>query len=247
MPNGPRDGREGWRERDRREGEEGREVAGKVAGRRVPATCLGGGRREAGAQRTDGREGGMDGAGREGGGGREVAGWWRACRVHLGHTCHTERPRIKCQRKGQLTDAPERCYQPTPLPLSDPAAFIDAVAPPTRVVPQIAAQCTRHRKLQMYSCFVTPQRVGSPHRLLPTPQSTHRLPRFSLYPYPVGTWTSPARTIWWERDRVSDRTYKSLSTTEPGVDSDENPTVRPVRRCPLQKHSFKQPSEARTK
>ena len=66
--------------------------------------------------------------------------------VHLGHTCHTERPRIKCQRKGQRTDAPERCHQPNPSPLSGPASVTDAVVPPTGVVPQIAAQCTRHRK-----------------------------------------------------------------------------------------------------
>ena len=66
--------------------------------------------------------------------------------VHLGHTCRTERPRSKCQRKGQRTDAPERCHQPNPSPLSGPAAVTDAVVPPTRVVSQIAAQCTRHRK-----------------------------------------------------------------------------------------------------
>ena len=46
--------------------------------------------------------------------------------VHLGHTCRTELPRIKCQRKGQRTDAPERCYQPNPSPLSGPAAVTDA-------------------------------------------------------------------------------------------------------------------------
>ena len=108
-------------------------------------------------------------------------------------------------------------------------------------------RCTVHTAPKTVNVFFLCHSTAS--RLTPpaVADSTHRLPRFSLYPYPVGTWTPPARTIWWERDRVSDRTYKSLSTTEPGVDSDKNPTVRPVRRCPLQQHSFKQPSEARTK
>ena len=56
-------------------------------------------------QLTDEREGESGTGGREGG--MEVAGKVTGLRVHLGHTCRTEPPSVKC-RVSQRTDVPER-------------------------------------------------------------------------------------------------------------------------------------------
>ena len=215
-------GRDGGSGTGGRRGREGGSGTGKGGGPQSSSYLFRGREERDGCtQWTDGREGGSrtGGRGREGGGGMVAA-----CRVHLGHTCHTERPRIKCQRKGQRTGAPERCYQRNPSPpLGSCSRYRRCGTTNTRGTTD---RCTVHAAPKtvnvFFLCHSTASRITPPA----VADSTHRLPRFSLYPYPVGAWTPPARTttIWWERDRVSDRTYKSLSTTEPGVDSDENVT-----------------------
>ena len=95
-----------WRERDRREGEGGMQRDGGGRAESIWATRV---TRSGHVSNVSVK---VSGPTPRSGAGVQSSSYTL---VHLGHTCRTELPRIKCQRKGQRTDAPERCYQPNPL------------------------------------------------------------------------------------------------------------------------------------